>query len=186
MDEIEKIKNTINIRDIKSDFIKKNIFLYLSEKQILNMVMYNKKFKELLLVDIKNYKKMSGKYKIGGKNGKGKEYLIDSNKLEFEGEYLNGKEKENYYNGRLIFEGEYLNGKKNGKGKEYNYFRQLEFEGEYLNSKRNGKGKEYYNNDKLKFEGEYLNGERWNGKGYNKNGIKDFEIKEGKRKRKRI
>jgi len=61
------------------------------------MVMYNKQFQKLLLVDIKNYKKMSGKYKIGGKNGKGKEYLIDSNKLIFEGEYLNGKEKESYY-----------------------------------------------------------------------------------------
>jgi len=48
-------------------------------------------------VDIKDYKKISGKYRIGEKNGKGKEYLIESNKL--------------------IFEGEYLNGEKNGKGK---------------------------------------------------------------------
>ena len=29
------------------------------------------------------------------------------------------------------------------------------------------------------FEGEYLNGKRWDGKGYNKNGIIDFEIKNG-------
>ena len=54
------------------------------------------------------------------------------------------------------------------------------FEGEYLNGKKwNGKGKEYYYDGKLIFEGEYLNGERWNGTGYNKNGIIEFEIKNG-------
>jgi len=97
MDKIGNIKNKINIRDINSSFIIKNIFSFLSEKQKLNMIMHNKLFKNLLLIDINNYKKVSGKYKIGEKNGKGKEYLIKSNKL--------------------IFEGEYLNGKKNGKGK---------------------------------------------------------------------
>ena len=29
------------------------------------------------------------------------------------------------------------------------------------------------------FEGEYLNGNKWNDFGYNKNGIIDFEIKNG-------
>ena len=29
------------------------------------------------------------------------------------------------------------------------------------------------------FEGEYLNGNSWNGKGYNKDGIIEFEIKNG-------
>ena len=29
------------------------------------------------------------------------------------------------------------------------------------------------------FEGEYLNGKRWNGKEYDKNGIIEFEIKNG-------
>ena len=53
------------------------------------------------------------------------------------------------------------------------------FEGEYLNHKRNGKGKEYYCDGVLKFEGEYLDGQRWNGKGYNKNGSMDFQIKDG-------
>ena len=33
----------------------------------------------------------------------------------------NGKVKEYNYKGKLEFEGEYLNGKRNGKGKEYNY-----------------------------------------------------------------
>ena len=47
----------------------------------------------ILLVDINYYKKISGRYKIGGKNGKGKEYILDTNRLIFEGEYLNGKKK---------------------------------------------------------------------------------------------
>ena len=65
---------------------------------MLNMIIYNKKLKKMLLVDIEDYKKISGKYKIGKKNGKGKEFILNIN--------------------RLIFEGEYLNGKRNGKGKE--------------------------------------------------------------------
>ena len=37
-----------------------------------------------------------------------------------------------YWNGKLQFEGEYLNGKRNGKGKEYWNDGKLKFEGEYL------------------------------------------------------
>jgi len=55
----------------------------------------------------------------------------------------------------------------------------LIFEGEYLDGKKNGKGKEYYGNGKLKFEGEYLNDNRWSGKGYNKDGQLEFELKDG-------
>jgi len=66
--------------------------------------------------------KKSGKYTIGRKNGKGREYKLNIN--------------------RLIFEGEYLNGKKNGKGSEYDYNGSLKFEGEYLNGKKSN-GKEY-------------------------------------------
>ena len=47
---------------------------------------------------MKYYKEKIRKYKIGEKNGKGAEYIIDTN--------------------IKIFEGEYLNGIKNGKGKE--------------------------------------------------------------------
>ena len=32
------------------------------------------------------------------------------------------------------------------------------------------------------FEGEYINGKRWDGKGYNKKGNIDFEIKRGEGK----
>ena len=119
MDEFEDIKYKININDIKSSFIIKIIFSFLSEKQILNMIIYNKELQKMLSVDIYDYKKISGKKKIGQKNGKGLEYKIDSNKLIFEGEYINGKKngkgKEYYDNGKLKFEGEYINGKKMGK-----------------------------------------------------------------------
>ena len=88
------------------------------------------------------------------------------------------------YNKQGIIEFEIKEG--NGQGKEYNYEGELEFEGECLNGERNGKGKEYYLNGELRFEGEYLNGKRWNGKGYNKQGIIEFEIKEGIGKEKNI
>ena len=68
------------------------------------------------------------------------------------------------------------------KNKKYYKKDKIIFEGEYLNGKRNGKVKEYYYDGKLLFEGEYLNGKRWNGKGYNKNGNIEFEIKDGKGK----
>ena len=80
--------------------IYKNIFILLTEKKKLQMIIYNKTIQSQLDVNIEAYKKESGKYKEGERNGKGKEYKIGKNKI--------------------IFEGEYLNGKRNGKGKEYN------------------------------------------------------------------
>jgi len=165
---------------IKSPDIIKEIFSYLYEKHVLNMIIYNTKLQNLFGFDIKNYKKISGKFKIGGKNGNGREYILNTNILIFKGEYLNGKRngigKEYNYDGKLLFEGNYLNGKRNGKGKENNSLGKLKFEGEYLNGERNGKGKEYSLYGKLKYEGEYLNGER-NGKGkeYYYNGKLLFE-----------
>ena len=199
MAEFENIKTKIYLRNIKSSYIIKKIFSFLYENQKLEMIMYSKEFHKMCLIDIENYKNKSGKYRISEKNGKGKEYLIDTNILIFEGEYLNGKKngkgKEYYKNGKLRFGGEYLNGRRwNGKGyniigniefeirdgkgniKEYNYDGKLEFEGEYLNGERNGKVKEYNYEDELLFEGEYLKEER-NGKGkeYYQNGKLRFE-----------
>ena len=132
MDEIGNLKNKINIRDINSSFIIKNIFSFLSKEQKLSIIIYNKDLQKKLNINIEDYKIVEGIYKVGDRNGKGKEY----------DEY-----------GNLIFEGEYLKGKRNGK--EYYYDSKLKFEGEYLKEKRNGKGKEYYHYGKLKFEGEY-------------------------------
>ena len=171
---------------IKSKYILCLIFSYTGEKIKFDMIKYNKHYQKLFSIDIKDYKKLSGKLKIGGIDGYGKEYQS--------------------YN--LIFEGEYKNKKRNGKGKEYiNYYGGLEvncdsyplynsdkynnigfkgselkisFEGEYLNGKRNGKGTEYYYNGKIKFNGEYLNGKKWNGKGYDLHGKTIYNIKNGK------
>ena len=62
---------------------------------------------------------------------------------------------------KLFFEGEYLNGLRNGKGKKY-YINAsgktvLEFEGEYLNGVKHGIGKKYCHGYLL-YEGEYING----------------------------
>ena len=93
-----------------------------------------------LNISIDNYKKCSGKLKVGESSGYGKEYNLDKNILLFEGNYQNkkrnGQGKEYYPYGKLKFEGEYLNGKRNGKGKEYRPYGDLQYEGEYLNGKK--------------------------------------------------
>ena len=94
INEFNESKSKINIRDIKSSYIIKTIFLFFNKKKRLNMIIYSKEMQNILLVDINYYKKISGRYKIGGKNGKGKEYILDTNRLIFEGEYLNGKKME--------------------------------------------------------------------------------------------
>jgi len=98
MTEIVDNKFKNNIRDIKSSYIIKSIFSFLYEKKKLKIIVYNKELQQICSIGIKNYIRISGKYKNGGKNGKGKEYYIDD---------------------KLQFEGEYKNGKRNGKGKEY-------------------------------------------------------------------
>ena len=83
--------------------------------------------------------KFEGEYKNGERNGKGKEYESeeDNFRLIYEGESLNGKRNgkgKEYYNDKLEFEGEYLNGKKwNGKGKEYYDNGNLKCEYQYIN-----------------------------------------------------
>ena len=120
MEEFENIKSEKNIgKSIESLYILKDIFSFLSEKQKLEIIIYNKDLQNKLDISIEDYKRISKRYRVGERNGKGKEYNN---------------------NGKLIFEGEYLNGKRNGKGKEYYYDGSLKFEGEYLNGKKwNGK-----------------------------------------------
>ena len=77
MSEFKKINARINLRDIKSSNVIKGIFSFLDEKQKLNLIVYNKKIQSMFFVDIENYKIMSGKYKDGTKNGKGKEYDLN-------------------------------------------------------------------------------------------------------------
>ena len=131
--EFENIKSEKNIgKSIESLYILKDIISFLSTKQKLEIIIYNKDLQNKLDINIGDYKRISNRYRVGERNGKGKEYNDNND---------------------LIFEGEYLNGKRNGKGKEYHYDGTLYFEGEYLNGKRNGKGKEYNSDGELEFEG---------------------------------
>ena len=115
-----------------------------------------------------------------------KEFFEESDKIRFEGEYLNNEKwngimhnKDDNINIEIkngnwslndsalkfkyLGEDKYIIQDKNGKTKEY-YNGLLSYEGEYLNDKRNGKGKEFDNDNKLIFEGENLNDKKLNGK----------------------
>ena len=93
--KIEEINSNTNILEsIKSTYILKEIFSFLNAKEKLNIIIYHKKMQKELKINIEDYKIISGKYKLGGKNGKGSEYIINTNTLIFEGEYLNGKRNE--------------------------------------------------------------------------------------------
>ena len=65
------------INNIKSKYILKDILSLLQEKKKLDLIIYNKKLQKNLNIDIENYKKMSGKFKVVNENGYsyGKEYL---------------------------------------------------------------------------------------------------------------
>ena len=103
-----------------------------------------------------------------------------NNKNIYELKNGNGFIREYFPDGKLLFEGEYINGEKNGKGKEYQND-ELMFDGEYLNGKKyNGNIKEYYYDGKLFFHGDLLKGRKWNGKLYEPNNNKFYEIENGK------
>ena len=144
----------LNKDSVKSKYILKIIFSHLEQKKALDIIRYNNAYKKIFGLNLKKYKEISGKIKIGEKNGYNRIYNISS-----------------MY---ILFEGEYLNGKKNGFGKEYikdsstysdegKIGSKLIFEGQYLNGVKNGKGREDNRNGKILFEGEYKNGNRWNG-----------------------
>ena len=102
--ENNKVGNKISeesitdLGNIKSIYITKFILSFLLEKKKLEMIIYNKKYQNKFNINIDYYKKISGKYIIGERNGKGKEYYIKTNELIFEGNYLNGKKKEKVKN----------------------------------------------------------------------------------------
>ena len=99
---------------IRSSFILKKIFLYISNKKKFNTIVYNKELQKKLGLNLYDFIRFSdGKFK------KGKNticlYNIDES---------------------LIYEGDYLNNKKNGYGKEYNEKGKLIYEGDYINDKK--------------------------------------------------
>ena len=173
---MEKDKNKLD--NIKSFYILKEIFNYLSKSVFLDFINFNKTLQGKFEINIEDYKKFGNRTKIIENNGLGKEYKLNTDILIFEGEYLNGKKngkgKEYYENGQIKFEGEYLNGKIiEGKGYD-------DKANEFLIIEKNGNGTEYFKNGRIQFEGKYYNGKRWNGIGYNYEGKKEYEIKYGK------
>ena len=177
------------LKNIKSLYFIKLIFLYLDEPQKLKLIKYNKNLQKNINISIINYKYLKGKFIEYSSKGIGKEYYYygDNKILIYEGEFSNGqrngKGKVFYDNDILMYESEYLKGKKTGKGKEYHRNGKLLFEGEYLNDRElfgnkydekgnlidkinhiKGEGKDYNDYGKIIFEGDYLNGKR-HGKG---------------------
>ena len=173
--------------NIKSLYFLRILFKHLNEPTKLRIVKYNKNIQNIIQINIIDYKRFSGRFIIYETKKRGKEYNGYTEKLIYEGEYLNGERdgigEEYNENGNIMFKGEYRNGKRHGKGKELNLYKELIFEGDYYNGlKWNGKGydpkkniiyeliegkgfiKEYNYDAQLIYEGEYLNGKR-HGKG---------------------
>ena len=75
MEEYKSIKSLKNIeKSIEKYILKDILFSFLSEKQKLNIIIYNKQLQKKFGINIENYKKLSGKFKIGKKDGRGKVY----------------------------------------------------------------------------------------------------------------
>ena len=91
---MNEIKEKSNLLDIKSLYIIKNVFSFLQLKQKLAIIIFNKNIQKKLNINIEDYKKVSNKYKKDKYNGKGKEYIKNTERLIFKGEYKNGKKME--------------------------------------------------------------------------------------------
>ncbi len=108
------IKNLL--QSVRAIFNIKIILSHLTIIKKLKMIYYNKQLQNKLGIDIDLYKKTSGRYKIGKKDGLGKEYILNTEILLYEGRYKNGKRngygKEYNNKGNLIFNGIFLDGKK--------------------------------------------------------------------------
>ena len=70
-------------KSVKSLYILKHIFSFITKKSKFKLIIYNKEFQNRFKIDIEDHKKESGKYKIAEKNGKGIEYDIYTNKKNY-------------------------------------------------------------------------------------------------------
>ena len=110
-------------RKIKSIFILKKVFINVENKRKLNIIVHNKKIQKKLGLNIFDFIRFSGRYRVEESN-RIKDYSLCENRLLFEGQYSNrnrnGFGKEFDEEGNIIFEGEYVDGKRwKGKAKEY-------------------------------------------------------------------
>ena len=60
----------------------------MSDTEKLDIITYNKKYRNKLGITLEHYKKLRGRYMKGERNGKGEEYTIDDNIKIFEGNYI--------------------------------------------------------------------------------------------------
>ena len=81
-------------KSIKFENNLKEIFSFLERKRLFKLIIYNKNLQKTVKINIEDYKKISGKYKIGKRDGIGKVYKLNTKILKFEGEYLKGKKME--------------------------------------------------------------------------------------------
>ena len=58
MNKINDFKFNKNKRHIKSSYVIKTVFSFLTEKRILDMIIYNKELQKKFSVDIENYKNL--------------------------------------------------------------------------------------------------------------------------------
>ena len=72
MENFENIKSEKNIKSISKYVLKDEIFSFLSEKQKLKIIIYNKDLQKKLDINIENYKKIRGIYREGEKKWKRK------------------------------------------------------------------------------------------------------------------
>jgi len=59
-------------KTIKFENNLKEIFSFLERKRLFNLIIYNKNLQKTLKINIDDYKKISGKYKMGKRDGIGK------------------------------------------------------------------------------------------------------------------
>ena len=83
------------LSNIRTKYIlRDSIFSMLISSKKLNLVCYNKCLQNKLELNLENYRRESGKIKIGERNGYGKIYLSDENILLFEGGFVDSKKME--------------------------------------------------------------------------------------------
>ena len=78
--------NSASIDNIKSPYILRKLLSLLCEIKKLDLLIYNKQLQNKMKINIENYKNIRYKYKIAERNGKGKEYIINTNIIIFEGD----------------------------------------------------------------------------------------------------
>ena len=81
MSKLEIKRSKINLGDINSFYILKNVLSFLNEKQKLNMIIYNKELQNKFSISFDYIKEISGRYIEGERNGKGREHILNTDIL---------------------------------------------------------------------------------------------------------